>query len=346
MTRPNARRVLVTGGHGFLGSHLVDLLLERGYAVRCLLRPGRPEALLGGRPVEVARGDVKAAESLAAAVEGVDLVFHAAGLIAARSPAEFRDVNALGTGRLAAALAARPGGACPLVLVSSQAAIGPSPDGRPVTEERPPHPLTHYGTSKLLGEIALARAGIPFTVVRPPAIYGPRDRALLPFFRLAGWGLSPGLEGPGRRFNLLHARDVAEGILLAAEAEGARGRAYFLSDGRGYGYGDVAESMGRAFGLRPRRVPVPDFALDLLAAVADEAAGLLGFAPVFGRDKARELKARWWLCSAARAERELGWRPRIALDDGIRETAEWCVREGLVRPQRPSKRPSGGPVPL
>jgi len=335
MTRPNARRALVTGGHGFLGSHLVDLLLERGYAVRCLLRPGRPETLLGGRPVEVVRGDIRAAQGLAAAVEGVDLVFHVAGLVAARSPAEFRDVNALGTGRLAAAVAARREGACRFVLVSSQAAIGPSPDGRPLTEERPPSPLTHYGTSKLLGELALAHAGIPFTVVRPPAIYGPRDRALLPFFRLAAWGLAPGLEGPGRRFNLLHARDVAAGILSAAEAEGARGRAYFLSDGQGYGYGDVAQSMGRAFGLKPRRVPMPDCLLDLLAAFSDEALGLLGRVPVFGRDKARELKARWWLCSAERAQRELGWRPRVALDDGIRETAEWCVRTGLVRPRGP-----------
>lgn len=343
MTRPNARRALVTGGHGFLGSHLVDLLLERGFAVRCLLRPDRPESLLSGRPVEVMRGDLRAPDGLAAAIKGADLVFHVAGLIAARSPAEFHEVNARGTERLAAAVAAHGAASCRFVLVSSQAAAGPSPDGRPVTEDRPPNPLTHYGRSKLAGERALAHAGIPFTVVRPPAIYGPRDRALLPFFRLAARGIAPGLEGPGRRFNLLHARDVALGILLAAEAEGARGRVYFLSDGRGYGYGDLAASMGRAYGLRPRRVPVPDFVLDLLAALSDEAMGLLGRVPVFGREKARELKARWWLCSAARAERDLLWRPAVALDDGVRETAEWYVRAGLV-PR--AKGPPGGLGPL
>ncbi len=332
MTRPNERRALVTGGHGFLGSHLVDLLLERGFLVRCLLRPGRPETLLGGRPVEVVRGDLLAEDGLAAAVEGQDLVFHVAGLIAARSPAEFHAVNALGTARLAAAVAAH-GGACRrFVLVSSQAAAGPSPDGRPVTEDSPPQPITHYGRSKLLGERAVENAGIPFTIVRPPAIYGPRDLALLPFFRLAARGLAPGLEGSGRRFNLLHARDVSTGILLAAEAEGARGRVYFLSDGQGYGYGDVARSMGKAFHRAPHRIPVPDFVLDLAAALADEAMGLLGRTPVFGRDKARELKARWWLCSAARAEHDLGWRRGFALDDGIAETAEWYVRAGRVRP--------------
>ncbi|MCK6458319.1 MAG: NAD-dependent epimerase/dehydratase family protein [Planctomycetes bacterium] len=330
MTRPNERRALVTGGHGFLGSHLVDLLLEQGVRVRCLLRPDRPERALGGRPVEVARGDLRGGKGLEDAVRGVDLVFHVAGLIAARSPAEFREVNAHGTARLAAAAAGHADGLGRFVLVSSQAAAGPSPDGRPVTEDLPPHPLTHYGRSKLLGEEAVRAAGIPFTIVRPPAIYGPRDLALLPLFRLASLGLAPGLEGPGRRFNLLHARDVARGILLSAEAEGARGRTYFLSDGKGYGYPEVARSMGRAFGRGSRRIPVPDFLLDLAAAVSDEVMGLLGRAPVFSRDKAREMKARFWLCSAARAEADLGWRPLVALDDGIRETAEWYGRNGLL----------------
>jgi nucleoside-diphosphate-sugar epimerase len=330
MTRPNERRALVTGGHGFLGSHLVDLLLEQGFTVRCLLRPGRPEAVLGGRPVEVARGDLREETGLAEAVRGVEWVFHVAGLIAARSPAEFRAVNAGGTARLAAAARAHAPGLRRFVLVSSQAAAGPSADGRPVSEDLPPHPLTHYGRSKLLGEEALKAAGIPFSIVRPPAIYGPRDPALLPFFRLASMGFAPGLEGPGRRFNLLHARDVARGILLAAEAEGARGRTYFLSDGGGYGYPEVARSMGSAFGRRTRRIPIPDFLLDLAAAVSDEVMGMLGRAPVFSRDKARELKARLWLCTAARAEAELSWRPLVALDDGIRETAEWYRRNGLM----------------
>jgi nucleoside-diphosphate-sugar epimerase len=304
MTTPNAR-VLVTGGHGFLGSHLVDLLLARGFAVRCLLRRGRSEALLGGRPVEVVRGDLRSDEGLADAVRDMDLVFHVAGLVAARTPADFHAVNAAGTGRLAAAVLGHSPTCRRFVLVSSQAAAGPSLDGRPVTEDLPPNPLSHYGRSKLEAELRLAALPIPWTVIRPPAIYGPRDLALLPFFAMAARGLAPGLEGPGRRFNLLHARDVARGILLAVEAEGARGRVYFLSDGEGYGYPDVACAMGSAFGRRTRRVPVPD--------------------------KASELKARLWICSAGRAEHDLGWQPLVPLDEGIRETADWYVQEGLLR---------------
>jgi len=247
-----------------------------------------------------------------------------------------------GTRRLAAAVA-RANPACRRFLfVSSQAAAGPSLDGSPVPEERPPAPISHYGRSKLLAERTLpAELGrVPWTVVRPPAIYGPRDEAILPFFQLAAHGLRCGLEGRGRRFNLLHARDVAEGILAAALAPDASDRVYFLSETHGYGYDDVAHALERVFSRRTRRLPLPDLVVDAVAALADEIAALAGKRPLFSRDKAREIKARWWLCSGERAAREIGWRPRITLDDGVRETARWYVAHGKV------KAPRGVPSPL
>jgi len=341
-TRSNGALALVTGGHGFLGSHLVELLLARGLRVRCLVRPGRDAPFLSSRPVEVARGDLRSAEGLARAAAGADYVFHVAGLVAARHAREFEDVNAAGTARLAAAVASTAPGCRRFVYVSSQAAAGPSPDGTPLTEECRPRPLTTYGRSKLAGERLLpGHAGpVPWTIVRPPALYGPRDEGVLPFFQLAGLGLAAGLEGRGRRFNLLHGEDAAEGVLSAALAPGAAGRTYFLADERGYGYDDVARCLAGAFGRRLRRIPVPDFAVDLAALLTDEAASLLGRVPVFGREKARELKARWWLCSAALAVRELGWTPRIPLAEGFAATARWYAAAGRVRP------PSGVPGPL
>jgi nucleoside-diphosphate-sugar epimerase len=340
MNSKNGGTALVTGGHGFLGSHLVDLLLARGFSVRCLLRPDRPASVFAGRPVDIARGDLRRSEGLAAAVEGVDLIFHVAGLVTARGPAEFRAVNVVGTRRLAAAVGRLNPHCRRFVYVSSQAAAGPSRDGRPVREDRPPQPLTHYGRSKLEGERALAEelGEVPWSIVRPPAIYGPRDEGILPFFQLAARGFAAGLEGPrGRRFNLLHARDVAEGTLAAAETAAAAGRTYFLADehGSGYGYPEVARSLERAFGHRTRRVPLPDLLLDLAGVITDEVAWLCGRRSIFGRDKAREIKARWWLCSPERAARDLGWRARIALDDGFAETARWYAEAGkLPSPRR------------
>lgn len=342
MTRSNADTVLVTGGHGFLGSHLVDLLLERGFRVRCLLRPGRPQSVFGGRSVAVAPGDLRCTRGLDAAVAGTRYVFHLAGLVAARGPADFRVVNAGGTARLAEAVARAAPDCKRFVYVSSQAAAGPSDDGRPVTEDRPPRPLTHYGRSKLEGERLLRRrlGAVPWTILRPPAIYGPRDDAILPFFQAAARGFIPDLEGRGRRFNLLHARDVAGGLLAAAESGRATGRVYFLSESRGYGYGELKGTLERVFERAVRRVPVPDVVLDLAGVLTDEVAALLGVAPVFGREKARELKARWWLCSGARAAGDFGWRPRIPLDEGFAETARWYAAAGLLRA------PRGVPGPL
>ncbi|MHC4340647.1 MAG: NAD-dependent epimerase/dehydratase family protein [Planctomycetota bacterium] len=324
---------LVTGGHGFLGSHLVDLLLERGHKVRCLVRPGRPESLFRGLDVEIRRADLRRYGGLEDAVEGADYVFHVAGLIAARGPSQFRSVNVEGTRRLAAAVA-RAAPACRRFLyVSSLAAAGPSPDGHPIREERAPAPVSHYGRSKLAGERVLEAAlgAVPHTVVRPPAIYGPRDEGILPFFQLAALGFWADLDGPGRRFNLLHARDVAEGAYAAALAESSKGRSYFLADPAGYSHAEFAESLGVAFRRHVHRIPVPDLMVDLAAILTDEWASLTGAVSLFGRQKAIELKTRWWLCSAARAERELEWRAKVGLHEGTAETARWYEAHGRVR---------------
>jgi nucleoside-diphosphate-sugar epimerase len=336
MAGGNGSTVLVTGGHGFLGSHLVDLLLEGGHKVRCLLRPGRPEAVFRGLPVEICRGDLVREGGLEEAVRGTDYVFHVAGLIAARGPAHYRAVNVEGTRRLARAVARAAPECSRFLYISSLAAAGPSLDGRPIGEERPPAPVSQYGRSKLAGERVLPAAlgGVPHTVIRPPAIYGPRDDGILPFFQLASLGLCAGLEGPGRRFNLLHVRDVAEGVCSAAFEERAAGRVYFVSDPTGFGHEDVAASLGRAYGRRLRRLPVPDLLLDLAAVLTDEWASIVGGVPVFGRQKAIELKTRWWLCSSKRAERELGWRARIGLEEGMAETARWYGEHGRVRVPR------------
>jgi len=334
-------KALVTGGHGFLGSHLVEVLLERGLQVRCLLRPERSTDVFGDSRVAVARGDLRRTDGLTEAVEGVDYVFHVAGLIAAAGPADFHAVNVEGTKRLARAVAEAAPGCRRFVYVSSQAAAGPSPDGRPIGEEHAPLPLTHYGRSKLAGERVLPHAlgPVPYTILRPPAIYGPRDPALLPFFQLASKGVFPSLDGRGRRFNLLHARDVAEAVAAGAFAAEAAGRTYFLADRTGVSYPELADALGRAFGRRARRVPVPDLVLDLAAMLTDEVAALLGIVPVFGREKARELKARWWLCSAERAMRELGWSARIPLHDGMAATARWYVDAGWVKAPRRAPSP-------
>ncbi len=350
---PSGRLALVTGGHGFLGSHLVDLLLAQGWRVRCLLRPSRDVSVFEGRAVEVARGDLRSYEGLREATHEVDTVFHVAGKIAALSPRGFDEVNVAGTARLARVLEESAAGATSprrrLVLVSSQAAAGPSLDGHPISESQTPAPVSAYGMSKLRGEHALKGhlRSVPWTIVRPPAIYGPRDEAILPFFQLGARGWAPGLDGRGRRFNLLHARDVAAGLLAAAESPAAAGRTYFLADAvRGYRYADLARALETIFHKKMRRLPIPDMVLDLAGALTDEVAALTRQAQVFGRHKARELKVRWWLASPDAARQDLGWVPKIDLAQGFGETARWYGQEGKIppldaKPNRPEQGRAG-----
>ena len=175
-----------------------------------------------------------------------------------------------------------------------------------------------------------------YTIVRPPAIYGPRDDALLPFFQAASRGFLPLPHGPGpgRVFNLLHARDVADGILAAALSPTAEGRTYFLSDGTGYTYQELGNAIEDAFGGGLRRVRITNLLLDFAAIAADELSALTGRVSIFGRQKARELKAQWWLCSPEAAARDFGWRAYITLTKGVKETAEWYREAGLLRVPR------------
>jgi nucleoside-diphosphate-sugar epimerase len=182
-------KALVTGATGFVGSHLVERLLGAGMEVACLMRPTSPprRTALDGLDVERRIAALDDPDALARAVRGVDYVFHAAGLTRARTLAEYQAVNADGTGRLLEALLAEGAALRRFVYVSSLAAAGPARSPEPPDESAEPHPADDYGASKLAGEhVVLEHANrLPVTIVRPPAVYGPRDANFLPLFRLA-----------------------------------------------------------------------------------------------------------------------------------------------------------------
>lgn len=331
------RVVLVTGASGFVGSHLVEHLLALGDRARVLVRASSVRRHLAPLGVEEAVADLsdgspQGEAALARAAEGCAVVFHVAGVVRARDPREYEEVNAAGAERIARAAAAA--GAPRFLLVSSQAAAGPGGPDRPRREEDPESPVTAYGRSKLAGErrvLDVARgSGLAAVIVRPPAVYGPRDRAFLTLFRLVARGVLPLYPGSRtQEVSLVHARDLARGIALAAE-RGPAGRAYYLTDGARHTSAQIGEAIARALGKRPLRLEVP-MPLATAAALGSELYGrLTGRATTLTRERLRQWTARRWSVSDERARREIGYVPEVDLESGMRETAAWYREAGWI----------------
>jgi len=326
-------RVLVTGATGFLGSHVAEQLARQGHAVRVLVRRTSDRSFLQGFEAEEALGDVTQPETLPAAVEGVEAIVHAAGLTKARSAAEFEAVNAGGTANLLAALDP----AQPLrrfVLISSLAAHGPSEDGRPRPPDAPPTPVTAYGRSKLRAEELVrswAADGRAVTIIRPPVIYGPRDRQLLPFFRLARWRLAPLLGGGTNSVSCVYVDDAARAAVLAATAgEDAPSATYALDDGAVYTWRDLLAAVEQAVGKKALRLPSPPWAFAAAALVSEIYGRLRRQAVSFTRDKVIEMRQRYWVCSHEEISRDLGWQPQVGLSEGAALTAAWYRQYGWL----------------
>ncbi|MCH7576553.1 MAG: NAD-dependent epimerase/dehydratase family protein [Chloroflexi bacterium] len=321
-------KFLVTGATGFLGSHIAEQLAREGHTVRVLVRRTSDRSFLRGLEVEEALGDITQPDTLPAAVAGVDAVVHAAGLVKARSAAEFNSVNADGTANLLSALASAE--STPrFVLISSLAAHGPSEDGRPRPLDAPATPVTAYGRSKLKAEEmvrawAANPASVGAVIIRPPVIYGPRDRQLLPFFRLARWRLAPLLGDGTNTISCVYVEDAARAVALAATAsDEAPIATYTLDDGAVYTWRDLLGAIEEAVGRKALAIPFPPWAFTAAAFLSETYGRLRRRAVPFTRDKVIEMRQRHWVCSHDEISRDLGWTPRVTLKEGAALTAAW-----------------------
>jgi nucleoside-diphosphate-sugar epimerase len=325
-------RALVTGGQGFVGSHLCERLVAQGHRVRVLARPSSDLRHLSGIEVEVVRADVTEPAGLPSAVAGCDVVFHVAGALRGLREQDLFRVNADGTRNLVGAAVAAEPPLARFVYVSSLAAAGPSPGGStPRTEHMPPAPLTWYGRSKLAGESAVRSvAGLNWTILRPAIVFGPRERDMLRYFRLARRGWLPVVGFSDRHYSLIYVEDLAEGLVRAAEAPAAVGQIYFLAGPEAVSWARLAELIATALGVAARPLRLPETVATAAGIVADWLARARGSPDILSSQKVIEMLAPAWVCSADKAEREFGWRATTPLPDALARTARWYREHGWL----------------
>jgi nucleoside-diphosphate-sugar epimerase len=326
-------KALVTGSTGFIGSHLVEQLIERNYSVRCLIRKATKIEYINNLPVEFAKADFDNMDSLRAAVDGVDYVFHLGGVTKSKDKRGYFKGNLESTKSLLSAILKQNPGIKRFLLASSLTAVGPGKDLVPVDETTPYHPVTTYGRSKMEAEkVSLAKMSeIPLTIIRPPAVYGPRDKDVYAFFKSVNAHLVP-LSGFSRKaLSFVHAFDLVDGIVAAAEHPNAVGQIYFISNEEIYDweqFGRIARKSLRKWAVNVR---IPHFALYTVAAISETLARLQGKAALINLEKARDGVQTNWLCSPKKAQVELAFKSKLSLEEGIAITVDWYKKNGLLK---------------
>lgn len=339
--------IALTGGTGFLGSHIADALLAAGHEVRVAVRPTSDCSWLADKPVEISVVDLADPMACRDFLAGTKGLVHCAGVVSGADELAYQRGNVQTTQNLVAAAGhvwtedvrtddvltddvlthdAEP----VFLLVSSLAAHGPASLSAPATEDAPCRPLTAYGRSKRDAEkVLLAGEGAYRKVVlRPPSLYGPRDREFLPLLRAArrGWTVRPGHRLTG--LSLVDGRDAAAGAVALLATPSASG-VYFVSDRQvGYGWDQLRDILTEIAGRRVRRITLP---LDALRAVAGLARVLGGGAGLLlNRDRLRDLDAVGWVCDGSRLSRDTGFTAGRDAATGLRETLDFYQRQGWL----------------
>ena len=322
----------MTGGTGFVGSHLVESLLKKGYDVSCLVRSD--EKWLRDLNVTIVRGDLTNKELLRRSVAECDYIYHVAAVTRAKEWSAFQDANVAGTLALARAAAEADSKLKNLLITSSLAVVGEGTEGI-ATEETPLQPVSLYGRSKKEMEESIEdfckKAGLPYVVVRPPSVYGPRERDIFTFFQAARRGIGPFIgQGQAPEISLVHVDDLVGGMIAAAESDVTSGKVYFLGDRQPQSWHEIIAATEAGLGRRVRPLALPEGIVRPIGAISEWVGKLSGKYPALNQEKANEILVACKMCSSARASSDFGYAPATDITEGIRSTIKWYRDEGWL----------------
>jgi nucleoside-diphosphate-sugar epimerase len=326
-------KVLLTGANGFVGSHVMDSLRARGFATAALLRPTSDKRFIEAHlpRLEVRVGSLSDPQSLDAALQDVTHVIHCAGCTKALHKSEFYEVNQAGTRNVVEAVNRQQGRIQRLVHLSSLAAGGPASTDKPAREDDFPRPVSEYGKSKLAGERELHDAcKTEYVILRPPAVYGPRDEAFLPLFKAVKAHILPRFGSGRQTLSLVFAKDLAEAAATCLTHPAAAGKTFYVASGEVTTARVVAGEIAGQMKTWTLPLSLPTVALWPLCCLQEIISWLTGRPGVLSRQRYAELRAPGWVCDPARLRQEVGFVNGTTLKNGIAETLAWYRQEGWL----------------
>jgi nucleoside-diphosphate-sugar epimerase len=328
----NKKTAVVTGANGFVGSHLVDLLLENNYIVRCITRKSSDLKWLKDKDVKIFDSGLIDKDGLRKAFQGADYIYHVAGVVKSKKPEGYFLGNVETTRVLLETVVEFKDTIKKFLVVSSQTVAGPSYNGKVITENDPCNPITTYGRSKLAEEeLAISFMNrLPITICRAPAVFGERDTEIFIFFRTFSKGLMTTIGFDKKLISLIHVKDLVKGFMLAAESEKSAGQTYFISSEKYYTWDEIGDITAKVLGKNPVKIKVPHSIVYTIAAIAQFIAKFSSKPATLNIEKARDLTRNAWICDTSKAIRELNYHQSIPIEEGIKRTCEWYKQQGWL----------------
>jgi dihydroflavonol-4-reductase len=326
------KTVLITGATGFIGSHLAEALCQKNIRVRCITRPTSNLQWIQHLNVEVIHADLNNPETLVKPVRDSDVIFHLAGVTKALDQYAFQESNVIATQNLLKAALSSSPELERFVFVSSQAAAGPSRNGIPVAESDAPHPLTRYGKSKLEAErIVLSYSDrLPVTIVRPPSVFGPRDRDMLQIFKTVQFGFKPVLGRKPHYASFIFVEDIVHGLIQVAESGQSIGKTYFLATEQKISWDGFNNAVADVMGKRAVKFPIPLWLFTLIAVIRDVSSRITNKPDIINRDKVKEFRERFWICDSSQAEKDFQFHRSIDFETALEKTYKWYREHGWL----------------
>jgi nucleoside-diphosphate-sugar epimerase len=326
-------KVFLTGASGFVGSHVLDALIAGRHEVSILLRRTSNTAYISCHlpAVRVHYGSLGDIGVLKTALSGMETVVHCAGKIKALRPSDFYRVNQAGTRNVVMAANACRDSVRHLVYISSLAVSGPGTPGCLAEETAEPRPVSVYGRSKRLGEDEVRRhCSVPWTILRPSAVYGPRDTEFLPVFKKVKQRLMPLVSGAKRPLSMIYGPDLGSAVLCCLPQERSQGRIYHVASVPPCTDEEFMEEIASYLKVRPVRLRIPRAGLTLAAVIQEFLSRATGRPNILNRQKLPELLAPGWVCTTQRMRTDLGFAAPTSLREGVGLTIEWYRREGWL----------------